>query len=184
MNADTFCTACFSGYRPEKFSFPLLDENNLEFLRLQSYINKSIIKALKLGYNFFLCGMARGFDLLCADILLDIREQHEQYRNISLTAVLPYASHTFAVAWGELHRIVKQCSNQVVIVSTEYKVNCYEQRNRYMIENSSHLICYWDGIEGGTEQTISMAKARGLTIQNVSPIIKPTQKSFTVVLGP
>ena len=89
MNADTFCTACFSGYRPEKFSFPLLDENHFEYLRLQSDIHKSIIKALELGYHFFLCGMARGFDLLCADILLDIREQNKQYRDISLIAVLP-----------------------------------------------------------------------------------------------
>ena len=168
MDADTFCTASFSGYRPEKFPFPLMDENNIGYLRLQSDINKSILKALELGYQFFLCGMARGFDLLCADMLLDIREQYKHYSIISLTAVLPYASHTFAGAWGELHRVVKQCANQVVIISPDFTHNCYEQRNRYMIENSSHLICYYDGIEGGTAQTVRMAETKGLTIQNVA----------------
>ena len=167
MNPDTFCTACFSGHRPEKFSFPLLDENNFEYLRLQADIYKAILEALELGYTFFLCGMARGFDLLCADILLDIREQNPQYRNVSLTAVLPYAAHTFAGAWGELHRVVKQCANQVVIVSPTYSARCYERRNLYMVENSSHLICYFDGVQGGTAQVLKMARERGLTVRVV-----------------
>ena len=168
MNVDAFCTASFSGYRPEKFTYPLSDENNIGYLRLQSNINKAIFEALELGYIFFLCGMTRGFDLLCADILLDIREQHSQYRNISLTTVLPYASHTFTGEWGNLHRTVKQCANQIVIVSPTYVLSCYEQRNRYLIDNSSHLICYWDGVEGGTAQTLRMAKAKGLTIHNLA----------------
>lgn len=168
MDVDKFCTASFSGYRPEKFPFPLLDENYIDFLRLQNNIHKAIMEALELGYKFFLCGMARGFDLLCADILLDIREQYKEHRNISLTAVLPYASHTFAREWGELHRIVKQSANQIVIVSPEYSKNCYHQRNRYMIENSSHLICYWDGQEGGTAQTVRIAQKKELTIANLA----------------
>jgi len=84
MDVDKFCTACFSGYRPEKFSFSLDDKNNIEYLRLERSIHDSIMQALRLGYLTFLCGMARGFDLLCADILLDIREQCKEYSNIRL----------------------------------------------------------------------------------------------------
>ena len=135
---------------------------------LQTGINKSIIESLESGYRCFLCGMAQGFDLLCANILLDIREQYEEYRDISLIAVLPYANHAFKGGWGELHRIIKQCADEVVIISHKYTPNCYEQRNIYLIENSSLLICYWDGLEGGTANTIQLAKAQGLTICNIA----------------
>ena len=168
MSVDQFFTASFSGYRPEKYNFPLLDENNIAYLRHQAAIQKAIVSALHHGYRFFLCGMSRGFDLLCADILLDIKEQNELYRNISLTAVLPFAAHGFRGAWGELHRIIKHSANQVVIVSPEYTPACYAQRNRYLVQNSSYLICYWDGKEGGTAQTVRMAQKAGMTIHNTA----------------
>ena len=167
MDVDKFCSASFSGYRPEKFPFSLDDKNHIDYLRFESNLCAAIKKALELGYMTFLCGMARGFDLLCADVLLDIREQHKQYSNISLIAVLPYAHHTFDGGWGELHRLVKQCANQVIITSPTYTRSAYKQRNLYLVENSSHLICYWDGQEGGTAQTVRMAQTRGLTIHNI-----------------
>ena len=173
MYIDKFCSACFSGYRPEKFPFSLDDKNHIDYLRLESNIQNAIMEALRLGYQTFLCGMAKGFDLLCADILLDIREQRKEYRNISLIAVLPHANHGFADSWGELHRVVKQCANQIVIISPEYTSSCYYQRNRYMIDNSSHLICYWDGQEGGTAQTVRMAKSAGTTIHNTAGVCSP-----------
>ncbi|WP_306575907.1 SLOG family protein [Anaerotruncus massiliensis (ex Togo et al. 2019)] len=172
MDTDIFCSASFSGYRPEKFYFPL-EFDNLEYERLQTSIHNAIIQALELGYKTFLCGMAKGFDLTCADILLDIREQQQQYSNTRLIAILPYAAHTFKDSWGNLHKIVKQCADQIVIVSPEYTQSCYYQRNRYLVENASHLICYWDGQSGGTAQTVGMAQERGLTICNLSDTTAP-----------
>lgn len=74
MDVDKFCTACFSGYRPEKSPFSLENKTSPQYLWLQQSIHNAIIEALRLGYLTFLCGMAKGFELLCADILLDIRE--------------------------------------------------------------------------------------------------------------
>ena len=168
---DIFCTASFSGYRPEKFSFSLDDKENIEYLRFESNLHHAIMEALRLGYQTFLCGMAKGFDLLCADILLDIREQHKQHRNIILIAVLPYANHDFTDSWGNLHKVVKACANQAIVISPNYTPNCYHQRNRYLIDNSSHLICYWDGQEGGTAQTVQMASKHflGFIVINANP---------------
>ena len=87
---------------------------------------------------------------------------------LTIIAVLPYASHGFADRWDNLHKIVQACANQVVIVSPDYTPDCYHQRNRYMIENSSHLIYYWDGQSGGTAQTVRMAKHRDHTFQNTT----------------
>ena len=58
-------TACFSGYRPEKFPFPL--ETGCEaYVNLQADITLAIGLAVKDGYVRFLSGMAGGFDLVCA----------------------------------------------------------------------------------------------------------------------
>lgn len=176
MNAvDIFCSACFSGYRPDKFDFPL-DADHISFLRLQSNIESIITNALELGYKTFLCGMEHGFDLLCADALLDIREQNKKYHNISLIAVLPYTNHSYKGKWESLHNTVKRCANQIVIISPNYSPSCYHNRNRYLIDHSSHLICYFDGKSGDTAPTIKMANKNGLTIDNIANQEKTLQR--------
>lgn len=160
-------TVCFSGYRPEKFSFSLVDKNDYHFIQLQTDIQNAIIKALEQGYSTFLCGMAKGLDLLCASILLNIQKQLPAYQNITLVAVLPYATHGFADHWATLHKTVKQCANQIVIISPKYIQSCYHLRNQYMVEHSSLLIYYWDGRAGGTAQTVSYAKKQVLSMQNI-----------------
>jgi len=52
-------TACFSGYRPEKFSFILLNGQE-QYLRLEARIKTELTKAVQEGYDTFLCGMAKG----------------------------------------------------------------------------------------------------------------------------
>jgi len=99
LNIDKYHTVCFSGYRPEKFSFSLDDKTSAEYKCLCENINEAIIEALELGYNAFLCGMARGFDLLCAQEVLEIRKR-KKYRDTQLIAVLPYGNHRFRGAWG------------------------------------------------------------------------------------
>ena len=166
-----FHTVCFSGYRPEKFSFPL-DKNNVQFLRLQVNIKEAIYKVLELGYTHFLCGMAKGFDLLCADVLLNIQAQEKH--NINLTAVLPFDGHGFSGKWGQLHKTVKDYADQIVITSPEYSSACFYFRNRYMIDNSNFLICYWDGKEGGTAHTVQLAKDSQLEILNLATLKIPS----------
>ena len=65
-------TVCFSGYRPDKFPFSLKDTTCVEYSRLLCNINAAIADAFELGYRNFLCGMGRGFDLLCAKVCLTI----------------------------------------------------------------------------------------------------------------
>lgn len=167
MNTEKIYTACFSGYRPEKFKFSLSNKSSNEYLQFQEELTQAILAAIEQGYHTFLCGMAKGFDLLCAYTLLDIQKRHKAYCSTCLVAVLPFAGHRFAGEWGRLHHFVETRSNQVVTVSPDYSPDCYRQRNRYMIDHSDHLICYWDGQGGGTAQTVFMARKHGLSMRNV-----------------
>lgn len=167
MNRKT--TACFSGYRPEKFPFPL----NLEspcFSILQERIETAIQSALQEGYTTFLCGMAAGFDLVCADVFLDVRESSPDYSHLQLVAVVPHQGHTVPPDWRKLYRIIVARCNQVEILLPAYQPNSFHNRNDWMIEHASRLIYYWDGKPGGTAYTVRQAEQQGLDIINIATV--------------
>ena len=166
MSIDKDYAVCFSGYRPEKFPFSLKDTT--EYSRLLCNINAAITEALELGYRTFLCGMGRGFDLLCAKAVLDIRKD-AKYDGIKLVAVLPFRGHWFSGEWGKLHAKIRDSADLEICTSENgYSPGSYRLRNDYMVNNSSRLICYWSRTSGGTAYTVRMAKKCGLTIHNIS----------------
>lgn len=170
-------TACFSGYRPEKFDFPLkvvnlpplylmhylglIARSENEYVMLMAYIYKALLQADAEGYTTFLCGMSRGFDLLCAEQVINLGGK--------LVCVIPHEGHMFKDnPWRRAYKRVLKKAPEVITLQPEYSRGCYVKRNKYMIENSSRLICYWDGKRGGTAQTIRMANKAGLDIYNVA----------------
>lgn len=160
-------TACFSGYRPEKFPFQL-NMDSPEFEILQDNIEIAIKKAAQAGYSTFLCGMAAGFDLVCADIFYDVRESVAEFEHLKLAAIVPFRGHKVSENWRTLYIRTISRADHVKILLPAYEPGCYFGRNNWMVKNSSHLICYWDGKEGGTSQTVHLAQKAGLTIYNIT----------------
>ena len=166
LELDKDTTVAFSGYRPEKFPF-MLEEGNDQFLKLCNDIENVLLGLLEQGYRTYLCGMARGFDFLCGKILLDIVSQNENL-DAKLIAVLPFKQQGFSGCWGELHNRLRAEARQEIVISQEYSKQSFHLRNRFMVENSSCLVCYWDGQEGGTASTVRMATKSGHAIFNVA----------------
>ncbi|MCL2577565.1 MAG: DUF1273 domain-containing protein [Defluviitaleaceae bacterium] len=165
MNIDISRSVCVGGHRPENFPFSLRNRATPEFKNLHKDIKGAINKAIKQGYDTFLCGMSRGFDLLCAQALLEARKEHN---NIKLIAVLPFNNHWYVDEWADIHRIAKRDADDKIIISPENYIPTHDPRRKlFFVENSSYLICYWDGQEGGTAQIISMAKQYGHKIHNL-----------------
>jgi len=174
MEINKYCSVCFSGYRPEKFPFSLEDKESDVYKNFHKKINESIIEALRMGYNTFFCGMAKGFDLLCGKAVLDICRKIK-YNHIQLIAVLPFANHGFSGDWGRLHRLVRHyAKHEIIIAPNGYTRNCYYLRNRFMVENSTCMICYWDGQEGGTAQAVRMAIESEHILRNLGKLTKGT----------
>ena len=90
---DSTTTACFSGYRPQKFSFILLNGQEA-YLALEARIKAEIMKAVDEGFDTFLCGMAMGFDLVCGNIALQLKQDQPEFRDIRLVAVLTFPPET------------------------------------------------------------------------------------------
>ena len=57
----------------------------------------------------------------------------------------------------------------VRVFASNYFSGCFSVRNRFMVDSSSLLICYFDGQAGGTAQTVHYAQGSGLHIINLSP---------------
>ena len=161
-------TACFSGYRPGKFSFILLDGQEA-YLNLESQIQAEIIKAMEDGYDTFLCGMAMGFDLVCGSNVLRLKQNHPECSKLRLIAVPPYHGHRFDGPWAVIHSLVMNNADEVIYPTDQQNSHVYHIRNRYMVNNSTRLICYFDGQPGGTSYTVDYALKKGIEIINLHP---------------
>jgi uncharacterized phage-like protein YoqJ len=159
-------TACFSGYRPEKFSFPLCG-NNEKYLGLVSRVRDAVKQAAEGGYGTFLCGMAAGFDLMCGDVALKLKEETQGCSRLRLVAVRPFPEHDVPDPWKDVYRFVMDRADERICVSGGGNHRGYRARNRYMVDRSSLLICYYDGQPGGTAHTVGYAQKNGLLIVNL-----------------
>lgn len=157
---------CFSGHRSEK-----LPNTEDEMKKLKLKLWEEIDKAIENGIDTFYFGACYGFDLLCADIVAKRKRviKTSDPKIIKLIAVTPFENQ--AIRWKESDRelyydTLPHC-DEVITLNTHYKQGCYHERNRYMVDRCSKMICYYDGRSGGTAYTVGYAKANGLEITNI-----------------
>lgn len=157
---------CFSGHRSEK-----LPQSKEQIEKLKVRLWEEIDEAIANGVNTFYFGACYGFDLLCADVLLKRRKviKPNDPKAITLIAVIPFEEQ--AKNWDEANRdkyydILQQC-DEALMLNTYYRPGCYNQRNRYMVDHSSKMICYYDGSKGGTAYTVKYAEQKNLQIKNL-----------------
>lgn len=159
-------TGCFSGYRPEKM--PFTDAQGIAIPQaLYRPLLSAVQAACHMGCFCFITGMSRGFDLWAAQAVLLLRREDPR---ISLWCAIPYEGQetSWAAPWRTLYRNVRAQSDRVIVLSAAYFPQCFYARNRFMVDASSRLICYFDGQKGGTRHTFEYATKSGLLIQNLA----------------
>ena len=156
-----FCeaaTAAFTGHR-------WYDSSRKHSVRKK--IEECVREAYRNGITNFISGMAIGFDLLAAEVVLSLRHECPA---ITLTAVLPFREQ--ASRFNELNKCrYYKCLSQaddIVILSNDYTAKCYLERDRFMVEHSSLLIACYDGRnKGGTFWTVNYAARIGKNVINI-----------------
>ena len=125
-------------------------------LELLERVVKSVIQG---GKDTFLCGMARGFDLIAGQTVLRLKTE---YPHIKLIACIPclYQDKYFNEQDKQLYRETLNLCDDKVYVSKSYYKGCMLVRNRYMVDNSSMLIAFERESEGGTVYTIKYALSK------------------------
>jgi len=150
-------TCCFTGHRHLSVSNEILSAR----------LEKQIIDLIEQGIIYYGAGGALGFDTIAALTVIKLRNQ---YPNIKLILVLPCKDQT--KGWNDndisVYNYILSQANKVVYTSESYYPGCMHKRNRHLVDNSSHCICYMEKDSGGTAYTVSYARDSGLTVYNLA----------------
>ena len=98
---------CFTGHRPEKLT--------ISEARLAELLEAEIKKAIDRQFTTFITGMAKGTDLIAAEIVLRLREEDPRLR---LVAALPYPNvgQRWGGGWTERFQRVLSAADRVVCI--------------------------------------------------------------------
>ena len=151
---------CFTGHRPEKLHYP---EKQVKAL-----LREQIEKAIEDGFTTFITGMARGIDLWAAEIVLELKRKHKD-KELHLICALPHPD--FDSKWTlpdkmKFHSILKKADLQRTICP-EFSMSAYQKRNIWMVNKSNRVIAAYNGVKGGTKNTIDYACRVGINVVNI-----------------
>ncbi len=161
-------TACFTGHRSQKLPWRF-NEEDMRCKEMKETLRFEIEMAIRRGYKTFLCGMALGFDMICAETVIDLKRE---YNGIKIIGALP--CKTQDIKWfpkdRERYRKLLGQLDGIRCIYDEYiGAECMLERNRFMVNNSSLLIALFNGLEGGTKSTIDYARKQGLELVIIKP---------------
>lgn len=150
---------CFTGHRPSHFPFKF-NEKNADFIKLKAKIKEKIITLIDEGYTTFVSGMALGADILCAEIVLELRD----FFDIKLKCLLPCKKQEKFWSKSDKNKyqtILSQCDEICYAVDGTYVTGCNHLRNKKMVDASDVVVAIFYGHSGGTKFTIDYAKEKG-----------------------
>lgn len=118
-------------------------------------------------WKYFGAGGALGFDLMAADVVLQLKKK---FPHIKLIMVLPCRDQTRG--WKEedirhYERVLAQ-ADKVVYIQERYSPGCMQKRNRHLVDYSSVCVAYCTRDTGGTAYTVRYARQKGLEIINLA----------------
>ena len=162
--SDNIPACCFTGYRPEKFPFNF-DVKDDEYYMFENRLIAAISKLSQYGIKKFFCGGARGFDLTAAECVLLLKQRLD----VSLCCAIPFKNHEkgWSDLWKQRYYSVLSGADEVVFVCENYSPDAYQKRNKYMVDRSQVVVTYFSGLPGGTKNTITYAKKKGLELINI-----------------
>ncbi len=139
--------------------------------RSYNEIREAVINEIKrlysLGVRRFIAGGALGFDTLCAEVVLSLKESLE---GVTLTLALPCKRHD--ARWSEADKrafsAILARADETVYVSEEYTRFCMFKRNRYMVDNALYCISYCTRKSGGSYYTAKYAHSLGREVTEIS----------------
>ena len=153
-------SVAFTGHRRIPF-----EELNV----LRDAIRTKVKLLYTMGIIDYYCGMAVGYDLLAAEVVLSLKPILPKLR---LIAVVPYCGQSDA--WSKIeqerHAAVLAKTDEVIVLSERYFKGCLLRRNDFMLSHVCGVVAYFDGKpKGGTFYTCREARRKHLDIINLYP---------------
>ena len=144
---------CFTGHRPEKLAIPEK--------RLAKLLEAEIKLAIDSGHTTFITGMAKGVDLVAAEIVLRLRERDPRLKLICALPFPDFGQH-WGDGWTERFRQVLIHADLERTICPSFSYGAYQARNEWMVRHSALVIAVFHGEPGGTKNTRAFAKRNGV----------------------
>ena len=140
---------CFTGHRPEKLNMPETE--------VIAWLESEIRRAIDDGFVTFISGMARGVDIWAAEIVLRLRDDGKP---IHLICASPFEGFekSWSDDWKQRYNEVMRQADIVKFVCKGYSRACFQIRNEWMVDRSARVIAVYNGLQGGTKNTIEYAR--------------------------
>ena len=116
------------------------------------------------GYEYFLDGLAIGFDTACFRALETLRRDGV---NVKIVGVVPCAdqSRSFTTEQKAEYERMKKSADILLCEEKKYFRGCMLARNDFLVDNSSLLFAYYSGMKrGGTYYTVNRALKNGVAV--------------------
>lgn len=123
------------------------------------FFGECVQKLIDSGFDTFLCGMARGFDLIAGELVAKLKERNPHVKLIACIPCLEQEKYYFNGEKEKYNRVLSAC-DEVRVISERYYKGCMLTRDRYMVDNSSLLFAYQRKREGGTYYTLTYAQSK------------------------
>lgn len=138
-----------------------------EIPQIREKLCEKIDILIKKGVINFISGGAYGFDTICAEEVLNMKQR---YPHIRLFLFLPCLNHT--ARWNKESRShfekIMRCADSVITTSDySYFNGCTIIRNTTMVKSALYCIAYYRGTGNGTRQTLECAKEHNRIIVNI-----------------
>jgi len=161
LTAEKSQTCFFTGHRDVVGHGAL--EADVFRQNLREWLEAQVESMVYQGFSTFLCGGARGFDLLAAAAVLQAKQLY--HPSLRLVLLLPCREQTRG--WNErdlsLHLAVLDRAQAYYLQET-YDKSCMHRRNRLLVDLSVTGIAYYDTERerSGTGMTVRYAGSRGV----------------------
>jgi len=164
-------SCCFTGHRPK--ALPWKDnENDVRCAALKSKIRFAAENLIvEQGCERFISGMAQGADLICAEVILALKNI---YPHIRLECAVPNRAFTERWHADDIRRYssILTRADDIIFISEKksYSLSDLMLRNIYMVDNADIIIAvYTEGESGGTRNTINYAESKNKKIIIIPP---------------
>ena len=151
---ENLTTCCFTGHR----KFYNKSQHEIRLLA-----TRTIEKLIREGVTIFKAGGALGFDTICAQSVIALREKHP---HIKLHLILPCKRQTRN--WNphdrKVYKEIFDQADEVDILFDNYFDGCMQIRNRALVDGSDYCIAYLCRHYGGTYYTVNYAKQKDVEV--------------------
>ncbi len=133
-------------------NFRYLEQSERKKREKKEKIISELCRLKELGVTRFISGCEEGLDLFLASLVLNDN-------SLSLECVCAYEEQSNSYSEKEREKffnVLKDCE-KLSFISRKREFGCKTKRDKYMIEKSDYILCFWDKISPYTGELLQFA---------------------------